>query len=62
MRTLIRDVRYGMRMLWKRRGFTLAAVVCLALGIGATATVYSSVDGMLFRPLPFADADRVVAL
>ncbi|CAN5390979.1 ABC transporter permease [soil metagenome] len=62
MRTLLQDVRYGLRMLWKRRGFTLAAVLCLALGIGATTTVYSTVDGMLFRPLPFADADRVMAL
>jgi predicted permease len=49
-------------MLWKRRGFTFAAVLCLALGIGATTTVYSTVDGMLFRPLPFANADRVMAL
>ncbi|MCP9495786.1 MAG: ABC transporter permease [Pyrinomonadaceae bacterium MAG19_C2-C3] len=62
MRILLQDVRYGIRMLWKRRGFTLAAVLCLALGIGATTTVYSTVDGMLFRPLPFADADRVMAL
>lgn len=62
MRTLFQDVRYGLRMLWKHRGFTLAAIVCLALGTGATTTVYSTVDGMLFRPLPFADADRVMTL
>ncbi len=62
MTTLWQDVRYGMRMLWKHRGFTLAAVLCLALGTGATTTVYSTVDGMLFRPLPFADAGRVVAI
>ncbi len=62
MGNLLKDVRYGLRMLWKRRGFTLAAVICVALGIGATTTVYSTVDGMLFRPLPFAAADRVMAI
>ena len=62
MKTLLHDLRYGLRMLWKRRGFTLAAVLCLALGIGTTTTVYSTVDGMLFRPLPFANAERVMAL
>jgi putative ABC transport system permease protein len=62
MKMLWQDMKYGARMLWKHRAFTLAAVLCLALGTGATTTVYSTVDGMLFRPLPFADADRVMAI
>lgn len=62
MKTLWLDTKYGARMLWKHCGFTLAAVLCLALGTGATTTVYSTVDGMLFRPLPFADAERVMAI
>jgi putative ABC transport system permease protein len=49
-------------MLWKSRGFTAAAIVCLALGIGATTVVFSAVNAMLYRPLPFADPERVVAI
>ena len=62
MNILIQDARYALRMLWKRRGFTLAAVLCLALGIGATTVVYSTVDAMLIRPLPFVNSERVMAL
>ena len=59
---LLQDLRYGFRMLWKQRAVTSAAVLCLAFGIGATTVVYSAVDAMLFRQLPFADAARVLTV
>jgi putative ABC transport system permease protein len=54
------DVRYAMRSLRRNRGFALAAVLTLGLGIGATAAVYGVVDGVLLRPLPWPGADRLV--
>jgi putative ABC transport system permease protein len=56
------DLRYGMCMLRKSPVFTLVVVVTLGLGIGATTAVYSVVDRILFRALPYADADRVVSV
>jgi putative ABC transport system permease protein len=57
-----RDVRYGMRMLVKDRWVTLTAAIALALGIAATNTVFTIVSTILFRDLPFADPDRIVAI
>src|SRR5262245_32344938 len=54
-----RDLRYGVRQLRRAPGFTMAALICLALGIGATTAVYSVVDAILVRPLPFVDSDRL---
>jgi len=60
MRTLIQDIRYGMRMLLKNPAMTTVAALTLALGIGANTTIFSAVNGLMLRPLPVANADRLV--
>ncbi|MGH9175996.1 MAG: ABC transporter permease, partial [Vicinamibacterales bacterium] len=60
MAGFVQDVRYAFRALGRAPGFATAAIITLALGIGATTIVYSLVDGILLKPLPIVDADRVV--
>ena len=57
---LFRDVRYGVRMLLKHKGFTAVAIIALGLGIGANTAIFSLVNGVLLRPLPFPDAERII--
>ena len=59
METLWQDLRYGVRMLMKRPGFTLIAIITLALGIGANTTIFSVINSLLLKPIPFPDADRL---
>src|ERR1700754_2939114 len=62
MDSLLKDTSYAIRNLIKRPGFTLIAVVTLALGIGANSVIFSAINALLLKPLPFPELDRVVAV
>ena len=62
MDMISQDIRYALRALTKARAFTAIALVCLAVGIGVNTAIFSVVNGMLFRSLPFADGDRLTTI
>jgi predicted permease len=62
MQSVLHDARHAVRMLRKRPGFAAVAILTLALGIGATTSIFTVVDAVLLRPLPFAEPDRLVQL
>lgn len=62
MEEIGQDLRYSARMLFKKPGFTAVAVLSLALGIGACTAIFSIVDAVLLRPLPYPEAEKIVSL
>src|SRR5580765_661191 len=62
MNSLFKDLRYGLHLLAKQPGFTVVAVLTLALGVGANSAVFSIVNSLLLNPLPYRDSDRLAII
>jgi putative ABC transport system permease protein len=59
---LLPDIRYALRALWHSKGFATVAILCLGFGIGLNTTIYSILDGVLLKPFPYTEPDRIVVL
>ena len=59
---LLQDLRYAVRTLWQSKGFAVVAILCLGIGIGLNTAIFSIVDGILLKPYPFEDPDRILVL
>jgi putative ABC transport system permease protein len=59
---LFQDIRYALRNLWRSKGFTTVAILCLGFGIGLNATIFSVIDGVLLKPYPYTDPDRIIVV
>jgi putative ABC transport system permease protein len=59
---LLQDARYGLRSLWQSKGFAIVAILCLGFGIGLNATIFSVIDGVLLKPYPYTDPDRILVV
>src|SRR3984957_2040321 len=62
MRTILQDIRYGLRVLAKNPGYAAVAILTLALGIGFNSAIFSLVDAIILRPLPYPDPEQLVGL
>src|SRR5678815_1629467 len=62
MMTLLNDLRYGAKMLWKSKGVTIVAVISLAVGIGANSAIFSLLNSLLLRPRPVSHPEQLVEL
>jgi putative ABC transport system permease protein len=59
---LLQDVRYALRNLWRSKGFATVAILCLGFGVGLNATIFSLIDGVLLKPYPYTDPDRILVV
>ncbi len=59
---LFHDIRYALRNLWHSKGFALVAILCLGFGIGLNATIFSVIDGVLLKPYPYPDPERILVV
>ena len=60
MESLLHDLKFGLKLLWKEKGFSITALLTLAICIAANASIFSVINSVLFNPLPFHESDRVV--